>query len=416
MTITTPLRNWSGNIEFSTSRLHRPQTVEELQQLVAGSSSIRALGTGHSFNSIADTTGELVSVAELTSAVTFDDATGVLGIPAGARYGDILPHLADHGRALPNLGSLPHISVAGAAATGTHGSGRRNRCLATSVVEVQFVRADGELVTVTADDPDFAGSVLSLGALGITTRMGLATRPAFAMRQQVWLEAPLDGVLAHFDEILDSAYSVSILGQPGRRDVIDQIWVKAAADAALPDGRAWGAVPAEEPVHMIGGQDARACTPQDGTMRPWSEILPHFRIEFTPSSGDEQQSEYFVGRDDGAAAVAAVRALDLDEALQVMEIRTIAADGLWLSPFRDRDTVALHFTWHNRDDKVQRACAAVEAALRPFDVRPHWGKVHGFTPDAVRAHVPGLEDFRALIARHDPERKFGNRFLADFVY
>jgi xylitol oxidase len=410
------LTNWSGNVTFSTDELREPHSVEELQQLVAGAERIRALGTGHSFSRVADGTGELVSVRSLPGDVTFDSDAMTIGVPAGLRYGDIVRAVHERSRALHNLGSLPHISVAGAAATGTHGSGRENQCLATSVVGLEFVRGDGELVSVRAGDADFAGSVVALGALGVVTRLTLATRPAFDLRQYVWCDAPSASVLENFDAVLDAGYSVSLFADPGRPDVIGRIFVKASADAEPPDGTAWGAQAATAPMHPIAGEDARAATPQLGEVRPWFEVLPHFRLSFTPSSGDEQQSEYFVDRRSGAAALEAILRLDLSEALQVMEIRTVRGDDLWLSPATGRDTVTLHFTWHNRDDAVRRACLAVEKALRPFDPRPHWGKVFFLDPDEVRSRYDRLPAFAAVAAQHDPNRKFGNAFLETYVY
>lgn len=409
------LTNWAGNVAFAATRLHRPRTVEQLQEVIASAARIRAIGTGHSFNELADTAGELVTTADLRLRNRFDTEATVT-VAAGARYADVVAALHERGRALPNLASLPHLSVAGAVATATHGSGDRNQCLSASLVAAEMVRADGELVTLRTGDTGFPGAAVALGALGVATRLTLATVPAFELRQRVWLDAPLPSVLEHFAEIMASGYSVSLFRHPHRREVIDQIWVLSPADDEAPDGAAWGARPAAEPVHPIAGQDARATTPQLGERRSWFEVLPHFRVEFTPSSGDEQQSEYLIAREHGPAALAAVHRLDLTDALQVMEVRTIAADDLWLSPAHGRDSVAFHFTWHNRDAAVRRGCAAVEAALAEFGPRPHWGKVFGLDPAVLRARYPRLPDFRRLAAEHDPERKFGNRFLERFIY
>jgi xylitol oxidase len=411
-----PITNWAGNVAFAASGVRRPRTVDELQDVVASSSRIRAVGSRHSFNRIADTTGELVSAAGLEIGLQFDDDEQTITVPAGARYGAVAGALHEHGRALANLGSLPHISVAGAAATGTHGSGDRNECLAASAVRVEFVQADGELVRVGARDAEFHGCVVALGALGVVARLTLATRPAFDLRQRVWQHAPLDAVLERFDDVMGCAYSVSLFSGPDRPDVVDQIWTKSHADDDPPDGTVWGALPATEALHPIAGQDARAATPQLGERHPSFEVLPHFRESFTPSSGDEQQSEYLIGREHGAAAVAAVCRLDLTEALQVMEIRTVAADEHWLSPAFRRDSVAIHFTWHNHDDAVLRACAAVERTLADFAPRAHWGKIFTLDAAAVRSCYPRLPDFQRLRSRHDPDGKFGNAFLADLVY
>jgi xylitol oxidase len=299
--------------------------------------------------------------------------------------------------------------------TGTHGSGCGNPCLAASVVGIEFVRADGELVFVREGDPEFAGSVVALGALGVITRLTLATGPAFDMRQQVWCDAPRAAVLEHLDSILACAYSVSLFVDPGRPEVFGRIFVKSVADDEPPDGATWGARAATEPMHPLTGQDARAATPQLGEVRAWFEILPHFRLSFTPSSGDEQQSEYFLDRRHGAEALEAILRLDLTEALQVMEVRAVRRDEFWLSPATGRDTVTLHFTWHNRDEAVRRACLAVEQALQPFEARPHWGKVFFTDADEVRARYDRLPAFADLAARHDPNRKFGNAFLDAYV-
>jgi xylitol oxidase len=409
------VKNWAGNITFSTDRVHRPRTVEELQEIVARGGRLRPLGTGHSFNRIADSTGDLVSVRELPGGLGFDDAAGTVTVPAGARYGELAPALHERGLALHNLGSLPHISVAGACATGTHGSGNGNQCLSAAVVGIEFVPADGDLVRLDRSNPDFGGAVLSLGALGVVTRVTLAVEPAYEIRQHIWLDAPLDTVLDHYDEITAAGYSVSLFRDPGRPDRIDQIWIKRR-DGEPVDGTRWGARPADVDVHPIAGQDARAATEQRGVPGPWFERLPHFRLSFTPSAGDEQQTEYLVPREHAPAAIAAVSELDLAAVLQVAEFRTIAADDMWLSPFSQRDAAGIHFTWHDDDAAVAKAVDAVEQALAPFDPRPHWGKRFGLAPDAVRGRYPRLPDFQALAARHDPERKFGNEFLERYVY
>lgn len=406
-------RNWAGNVTFSADRLLVPGSLAELQDLVASTRRVRALGTGHSFNRVADTTGSLVRVRALGGGIEVGRRT--VSVPAGATYGELCAALAARGLALASLGSLPHISVAGACATGTHGSGNANRCLAAAAVEVEFVQADGALVHRRAGDPEFGGSVLALGALGVVTRLVLAVEPAYELRQDVWLAAPLGSVLDSLDEIMAAGHSVSLFGDFRRPDVIDKIWVKTRGDDPV-DGRRFGAHPATVAQHPTSGQDPRAATQQLGVAGPWHERLPHFRAEFTPSSGAEQQSEYLVPRPAAVDAVRAVAALDFAGALQVAELRTVAADALWLSPCTGRDTFALHFTWLDDDALVTRAVASLERALAPYDPRPHWAKVFGLPPASVRAHYPRLPAFRELAARHDPERKFGNAFLERYVY
>ncbi len=409
------VQNWSRTITFSTDEVHRPKTVDELQQLVANRPRVRALGSGHSFNRIADTDGELISVGDLDLPTVIEPDARTVEVAGGMRYAELAVDLDEAGWALPNLGSLPHISVAGACATGTHGSGSANHCLAAGASAIEFVRADGELVRTTRTDPDFGGSVLALGALGIVTRVTLDIVPSYELRQDVWVDAPLDVVLENLDEIMDSGYSTSLFTS-WTAPVIDMIWVKAPAGTEPVDGSAWQARPATQAMHPIAGEDTSAATEQLGAPGPWHARLPHFRAEFRPSAGDEQQTEYLVPRDQGAAAVAALRDVSFGTALQICEIRAIAADDLWLSPFHDRETLAVHFTWVADDERVRPAVAAVEAALAPFSPRPHWGKVFAMAPADVRAHYPRLAEFGALAARCDPQRRFGNAYLDAYVY
>ncbi len=411
------MRNWAGNVEFGAARVHHPTTVAELQEIVASSRRLRALGTGHSFNRIADTDGDLVVTRGLGSRVEVDADAMTVAVAAGADYGAVASALHEQGLALANLGSLPHIAVAGACATGTHGSGDGNRCLAASAVAVEFVRADGELVRTAAGDPAFAGSVLALGALGVITTVTLAVEPTFDLVQHVWLDTPLATVCERFDEIVSAGYSVSLFSGAARPDVVDQIWVKTRVDGPLADGRTWGARAAAEATHPTAGHDAHAVTEQLGVPGPWHERLPHFRAAAAvPSNGDEQQSEYLLPREHGPVALERVHRLGLGDLLLSLEIRTVAADELWLSPCHGRASVGVHFTWRNDDVAVAAALERVEDALAPFDPRPHWAKVFGLEPATVRERYERRADLAALAAEHDPEQVFGNDFLHRFLY
>ena len=409
------LRNWAGNVVFSTGVLHRPTSIPELQEIVARSRRVRALGAGHSFNRVADTAGALISVADLPADISIDAASATAEVPAGGSYADVSRVLEARGWALPNLASLPHISIAGACCTGTHGSGVHLGCLASHAVAVEFVRADGELVRVGRGDPAFPGSVLTLGALGIMTRLRLAVVPSFAIKQTVWVDLPLASAAEHFDAIMASAYSVSMFRDWTRPGLIDAVWLKSLSDDPAADLSTWGARPATTALHPIPGQDPAPATEQFGNAGPWHLRLPHFRPEFAPSVGNEQQSEYFILREYGPEALAALARLDLARSLYVCEIRTVAADGLWLSPCRDRPSVAIHFTWINDDEAVAASVAAVETALGHLDVRPHWAKVFRMPPEQLQPHYPDLPRFRDLADRHDPGRKFGNPFLARYI-
>lgn len=397
------ITNWAGNVTFRAERLHQPSSIDELRRLVASVPRVRVLGTGHSFNRIADTTGHLVSIAGLPQTIEIDPARATVTVAGGVRYGELAERLHSAGYAVPNLGSLPHISVAGACATGTHGSGDKNGNLSTSVCALEMVTADGSLVRLSRDNNEdhLEGTVIGLGALGIVTSLTLDVVPTFQARQYVYEGLPWDGL----DEIFASAYSVSAFTD-WKRPRISQVWRKCVG----PVEAAWdGTAPVDGPRHPLPGMPTDNCTQQLGVLGPWHERLPHFRLSHTPSSGDELQSEFLVPRDAGAAALAAIdRIRDRVAAvLQICELRTVAADDLWLSPSYGRDSLAIHFTWVKDHDAVDPVIAAVQEALAPFDPRPHWGKLF-----VVNGRYPRMADFRELMHQYDPGGKFTNDFIS----
>ncbi|MFF7467544.1 FAD-binding protein [Streptomyces sp. NPDC008092] len=406
--------NWARNITYTAKEFHRPHSVDALRSLVAGSARVRVLGSGHSFNRIADPgpEGVLVSIAGLPPVIEVDTAARTVRVAGGVRYAELARAVHAHGLALPNMASLPHISVAGSVATGTHGSGVANGSLAAPVREVELVLADGSARTIARGDAGFDGAVTSLGALGAVTALTLDLEAAYDMAQTVYTELPLDGL--DFPAVSGAAYSVSLFTdwrEPGFR----QVWVKRRTDRPAVDFE-WAA-PATEAMHPVPGMPAGNCTEQFGVPGPWHERLPHFRAEFTPSSGDELQSEYLLPR---TAAVDALHAVDavrrtVSPVLQTCEVRTIAADPQWLSPAHGRDSVALHFTWVDDLTAVLPVVRRLEEALEPFDPRPHWGKVFAVPAAEVRRRYPRLGDFRALARDLDPDGKFSNPFVADVL-
>jgi alditol oxidase len=409
--------NWAGNVEFRAAEVRRPRTVAGLQALVAGSTHARALGTGHSFNRIADTSGELISIAALPRVADIDAAAGTVTVAAGIKYGDLARRLNAAGWALPNLASLPHISVAGACATATHGSGDRNRNLPAAVRALELVTADGTLVTLDrdADPARFPGAVVGLGALGIVTTLTLDLVPAFGVRQYVYDDLPSGELTSNFGEIMGAAYSSSVFtGWQGGRHRL--VWVKHrdGDPEHFPAGRPWhGARPADGPRHPAPGMPVATTTWQGGVPGPWHERLPHFRPGFTPSTGAELQTEYLLPRPAAVPAIDALTGLGelIAPVLRTSEIRTVAADEAWLSTAYRQDSVAFHFTWILDAGAVRPVIAAIEKELVPLGARPHWGKVFGVPPDAVRARYPRWDDFRALARSLDPAGKFRNDFM-----
>jgi xylitol oxidase len=412
--MTSTVTNWAGNITYTAKELHRPSSLDGIRALVGQSARVRVLGSGHSFNEIAEPgpEGVLLTVADLPPVIDVDTAARTVRVSGGVRYAELARVVHAHGLALPNMASLPHISVAGSVATGTHGSGVGNGSLAAPVREVEIVTADGSLMTIGRGDDRFDGAVTSLGALGVVTALTLDLEPSFEVEQHLFTELPLAGL--DFEAVAASAYSVSLFTdwrEPGFR----QVWRKRRTDQPLPDFP-WAA-PASEKLHPVPGMPAVNCTEQLGVAGPWHERLPHFRAEFTPSSGAELQSEYLLPRPcalDALRALDAVRA-DVAPVLQICEVRTVAADAQWLSPSCGRDTVAFHFTWVEDTAAVLPVVRRVEEALEGFDARPHWGKVFTVPAAVLRDRYPRLDDFRALARELDPEGKFANAFVRDVL-
>ncbi len=409
-------RNWAGNVVYSAREVIAPASVAEVAAAVRGADRVKARGTRHCFNTIADTDGIALSVANLPAGIAVDPARRVVRAAAGLRYGDLVTALDAEGWALPNLASLPHISLAGAVATGTHGSGDTVGSLASAVAGIELVTADGAVRMLRRGDDGFDGVVVGLGALGIVTALELDVVPRFDIAQTVYERLPLEAALTHDAEIRALGYSVSLFTTWREPDVIDQVWIKRRSDAAgeLP-ADLHGARPATALRHPLPGVDPQHCTPQRGEPGPWYDRLPHFQLAFTPSNGDELQSEYLVPRRFGAEALRAVRRLaaELAPLLQVCELRTVAADGLWLSPAYGTDVLGVHFTWVPDQPAVEALLPRLEAALAPFDARPHWGKL--FDVAAARERLPQLyprwHEFAALREAFDPRRVFANPFL-----
>ncbi len=412
------LRNWAGNVTYAAARLHRPTSLEQVQELVSSSRRIRALGSGHSFSRVADTDGDLLTLAGLPARIDVADDRRSVTVSGGLRYGEVAPRLHAAGLALHNLGSLPHICVAGAAATGTHGSGDALGCLATAVLGVDLVTGSGDLLHLDRSEPRFPGAVVALGALGVVTAVTLAVEPAYDVTQQVVEGLTPGTVRTHLDEVFAAGDSVSAFATWGHGDPV-RLWVKRRTDRPwTPLDDDWlGGRPATSAQHPVPTMDPSACTEQLGRPGPWHERLPHFRLDHTPSHGDELQTEYLVPRTRAVDALDAVAGVAerIAPLLMVSELRTVAADDLWLSPAYDRDSLAVHFTWRADPDAVLPVVTALESALAPFDARPHWGKVFTTDPDAVTALYPRHDDARALRRDLDPDDVFGNAFLDTYL-
>jgi alditol oxidase len=404
--------NWAGNHTYRAASLHRPASLDQLRELVAGAAQLRVLGSRHSFNDIADS-AVLVALDGLPAEVAVDHAAGTVTCPAALRYGELARVLAAEGMALANLASLPHISVGGAIATATHGSGDANGNLATAVAGLELVTASGETLAVSRGDPDFDGMVVGLGALGAVTRVTLDVEPAYQVRQRAFQGLDWERLFERFDEVTSAGYSVSMFTR--WNGPVEQVWVKSRVASAAEEvrGDLFGAVAATEDRHPILGIDPVNCTRQLGVPGLWSDRLPHFRMGFTPSSGEELQSEYHLPRRHAVAALRSLLALAgvLQPVLQVSELRTVAADRLWMSPQHGRDTLSVHFTWVPDWTAVRPVLAEVETALAPFGARPHWGKLFLAEAAAIAPLYQRAGDFARLAGRLDPGGVFANDWL-----
>ncbi len=416
------LTNWAGNLVYGTDRLYSADSLQQVRNYVKKESSLKVLGTRHCFNNIADSRYNLLSLKPMDEVVELDTHAATVTVGAGITYGQLSPYLHSKGFALHNLASLPHISVAGACSTATHGSGEKNGNLATAVSGLEFVTAAGDLVKLSRqqDRETFQGAVVGLGAVGVITKLTLDIQPTFMMQQYVYENLPLDEVKGHFDAIESSAYSVSLFTD-WQKQRMNEVWIKSRVEnrrsfAAGPTF--FGAKLGTKNLHPIAELSPENCTEQMGVPGPWFERLPHFRMGFTPSAGKELQSEYFVPRQHAVEAILAVERLRdlIGPTLMISEIRTVAADNLWLSPCYKQPCVTIHFTWKQDWPAVSKLLRVIEKELAPFNARPHWGKLFNTSPVALKSIYEKLPDFIELSTKYDPHRKFRNEFLNKNIF
>jgi xylitol oxidase len=345
-----------------------------------------------------------------------DAKNRVVTVGAGVTYGQLAPYIDSRGFAVHNMASLPHISVVGACATATHGSGNGNGNLSTAVRAIEMVTADGSVITLSREKMGdmFAGAVIGLGALGVITKITLEVEPAFQITQRVYENLSFSQLEHHLDDIFASGYSVSLFTDWQKRRAT-QAWIKQRIGHDKDAGTAdfYGAKPAMRKMHPIADHSPESCTEQMGVPGPWYERLPHFKMNFTPSSGAELQTEYFVPRAKGYEAIAAVEQLrdQITPHLFITEFRTIAADELWMSPAYKRDSMAIHFTWKPEWPEVKKILPQIEEKLAPFEARPHWAKLFTMKPTVLQGQYARLSEYRALVGRYDPKGRFRNEFL-----
>lgn len=409
------MTNWAGNITYGTDRVDECESVEQIRAVLKSRDKVKVQGTRHCFNTIADGRDHLLTLKPMHE-MTVDAQARTVSVGAGVTYGQLGPYLDSKGFALHNLASLPHISIAGACSTATHGSGEKLGNLAAAVSGIEMITAGGEVVKLARGSEDFKGAVVGLGALGVITRVTLDIQPSFAVRQYVYEDLPLAQMKNHFDEIQASGYSVSLFTD-WQKQRINELWIKTREAFAAPR-EFFGARLATKNLHPIAEISAENCTEQMGVPGPWYDRLPHFRMGFTPSAGKELQSEYFVPRRNAVDAILAIEKLrdQVSPLLLITEIRTIAEDDLWMSTCYRRPSVTIHFTWKPDWPGVRRVLPVIEKELSAFEARPHWGKLFTMAPAQLQARYEKLDEFRRLAAKYDPKRKFRNEFLTTNVF
>ncbi len=410
--------NWAGNHAFVAERIHRPGALDDVRRAVAGARHIHAVGARHAFNGAADSPGELIDLSDIDPDFVLDTAARTVTAGGGATYAALAGWLQVHGWALHNMASLPHLSLAGATATGTHGSGDALGTLASAIAAVELVTATGDVLTLRRGDHGFPGVAVGLGAFGIITRVTLDIQPSYRMRQDAFQDLPWQFVMDEFDAVMGAGTSVSIFTSWSGANA-DRLWIKTRMDAGSEDRppvAPGGAVPAALPSRYGGAEHLRKLTPF-GLAGPWSERVAHFRPTF--EQGPQLQSEYLLPRTQATRAIALLRRLGprIDAQLGVTEIRSMTADDLWFSPAYGAETIGIHFSWALREvPEVMALCAEIEAMLLPLGARPHWGKVILSPAAALAPLYPRMWDFRALAARLDPAGKFRNAFLDRHVF
>jgi len=409
------ITNWAGNFTYGTSSVLHAGSLDAARDLIKKYPRLKVLGTRHCFNNIADSHDHFLSLAQLNKVVAMDEHS--VTVESGVKYGELAVMLNDKGYALHNLASLPHISVAGGCATATHGSGVHNGNLSSAVMGMELITAGGDVVSLSRHNESFGLAVIHLGGLGAVSKITLAIQPSYQIRQYVYEDLPMSALATHFDEIMGAGYSVSLFTD-WRNKNVSEVWIKSKDASFSGHPEFYGARAATKNLHPIRNLGAENCTEQMGVPGPWHERLPHFRMGFTPSSGKELQTEYFVPREHSYAAIKAVEQLHekISPHLFISEVRCIDADQLPMSPCYLQPSTAIHFTWKPEWPEVRQLLPLIEQQLAPYNARPHWGKLFTMPHQRLATLYPKMHQLQQLMRHYDPTGKFRNEYLDKVIF
>jgi FAD-linked oxidoreductase len=424
-----PWRNWARSESVIPARVERPTSPAAVQRAVLSAARngarIKAVGAGHSFSGIALAPGVQLDL-DWDGIVAVDEASGRVTFAAGTRLSRLPALLKPYGLALENMGDVDRQTLAGAVSTGTHGTGAAFRGLAGQIVGVSLVTGDGSLITVSETvNADLLPAVrVGLGALGILVDLTVQCVPAYLLHA-VETSEPLENVLdTYLDRTMDADH-FEFFWFPHTDAAQTKTKTRRATDSGrLPLGRMRRFVDDELLANGLfratcaTGRLIPALVPRvnrlaDSLTSRRDYTDSSHRVFVTNRSVRFHEMEYALPRERVADAVREVRALIEKRRWRIsfpLEVRSTAADDIWLSGGFGRDTgyIAVHTYFRENPHEY---FTGVEAIMRAHDGRPHWGKMHTADADSLRAVYPHFDDFRAVRDRLDPERRFTNRYL-----
>jgi FAD/FMN-containing dehydrogenase len=403
-------RNWVGNQTCVARYKSAPSSEEQLCQIVAQADArdlnVRVAGSGHSFTPVVGTGGLLLSLADLRGVHAVDMASQQVRVAAGTRIHDLAIELKARGLSLVNQGDIDSQAVAGAFTTGTHGTGSTLGCLATAIRGLRLVQPDGSVLVVDGSDTEMLHAAqVSVGTLGVISELTLQVTRAYKLHEHLWRD-DFETCMERHDELAATHRHFGFFWCP--TPASRHLYCLAdTADAPRTTTKKLADVCEMKVIDITASPDQPDLHSPFEKIAYSSDIYP---IEYIPNF---VELEYAVPLQHGKEAVRAVRELMLTkhtDALFPIEYRFTGGDPAWISPFHQQDSITLSVSGQPGLDYWD-FLRDVDAILRRYKARPHWGKMHFLDTDDVTALYPRANDFRALRRKLDPK----GRFLNDHV-